>query len=316
MRELARSIAMVQYQGTIGEFSMLWTTFKSCFSSSLALACLGYHEQCSYDRTGCKRLCSKHGEGAQPGTRALQSSAFTDHQRISRVGKDPPGPSQPSCLDKSLSKPALPWGETGPAFRSEGANESYERFAAGSRREGGHTPRCSFHAGTELRAGRSLFHGGARRVPPRQGNLPPFPPDPRGSQGSPAPPVRLGPGPYSPRGAAASRRHPGAALRSEGEAAREAGDAPQAPRGRAAVPGALPALLLRLRERGRGERPLLRRVRQPRAAGAAPARGRCACARGRSEPACAGFAFRQKRFVFMGSCGEPRLVCSACTRGG
>lgn len=118
---------------------MLWTTFKSWFSSSLALACLGYHEQCSYDRTGCKRLCSKHGEGAQPGTRALQSSAFTDHHRIPRVGKDPPGPSQPSCLDKSLSKPALPWGER--ARRS--VQKALTRATRGSRpgaegREGTH----------------------------------------------------------------------------------------------------------------------------------------------------------------------------------
>lgn len=71
------------------------------------------------------------------------------------------------------------------------------------------------------------------------------------------------------------------------------GGRPAGPTRPAGCPGALPALLLRLRERGRGERPLLRRVRQPRAAGAAPARGRCACARGRSEPECAGFAFRK-----------------------
>lgn len=33
---------------------MLWAAFRVCFSSSLALACLGYDEQRSYDRTACK----------------------------------------------------------------------------------------------------------------------------------------------------------------------------------------------------------------------------------------------------------------------
>lgn len=122
--------------------------------------------------------------------------------------------------------------------------------------------------GREGRAHTALFFPCWHRA---QGRLKPFPSrrtqryeraapspfSPRSSRGSPAPPVRrLGPGrppplpgPYSPRAAAASHRHPGAALRKEGEA----GNAPQAPGGRPAVPGSAAgpgALLLPLRERG------------------------------------------------------------------
>lgn len=98
-----------------------------------------------------------HGEGAWPGTTALQSPIITDCHRISRLGRDAQGPSQSSCLDKSLSQSVvLPWGETGPGFPSEGAKESYERFVTESRRKGGEgtsTAVISTLAPTEPRVG-------------------------------------------------------------------------------------------------------------------------------------------------------------------